>query len=182
MIWVQILPIWIPPSLTGPWSCPPQQHGYPHTCRIPQKGPGPCSWGGHLPNTAEMWIPPCCLLDQAQPAHRTSASLWLMSGTSQLHLLVLMFFMDFSSECPFKCICVGLCENIIYGKLCSRGPQQRQTQLLPSLTTNSTLPGPGSSHSTVPVPCECGKKCQEERQERALPEWTVRVRLCTLNL
>ena len=96
-----------------------------------------------------------------------------MPGTYQLHLLVLMFYFDFSCEYTFKCICVGLCENIMYGKLCSCGPQQRQTQLLPSLTTNSTLPGPRSSHSTDPVPCECGKECREERQERALPEWTM---------
>ena len=96
-----------------------------------------------------------------------------MPGTYQLHLRVLMFYFDLSCECTFKCICVGLCENIIYGKLCSCGPQQRQTPLLPSLTTNSTLPGPRSSHSTVPIPCEYGKECQEERQERALAEWAM---------
>ena len=114
-----------------------------------------------------------CLLGQAQPAPRATKTLRFMPGTYQLHLLVLMFYFDFSCEYTFKCICVGLCENIMYGKLCSCGPQQRQTQLLPSLTTNSTLPGPRSSHSTDPVPCECGKECREERQERALPEWTM---------
>lgn len=120
-----------------------------------------------------MWFPHGCLLSQAQPAPRATKTLWFMPQTYQLHLIVLMFYFDFSCECTFKCICVGLCENIMYGKLCSCGPQQRQIQLLPLLTTNSTLPGPRSSHSPVPVPCECGKECQEERQERALPEWTV---------
>lgn len=53
---------------------------------------------------------------------------------------------------------------------------QNEGKTLPSsLPRNPACPIPSSSHSTGQR--ECGKKCQEERQEGALPESTAQVPL-----
>lgn len=40
---------------------PAHSCGYPGTCEIPQTMPA-CATGGRLPNPAEIWFPPCCLV------------------------------------------------------------------------------------------------------------------------
>lgn len=134
----------------------------PGTCEVPQNRPGLCNWRS-LNNPAEMWFSPCCLVGPGPagpkgPQYPCAYARIIQAPSSCADCYFwLQFWVSIYVE--------------IYRKWCSPGHNKGKTQLRPSsLTTHSTFPSLSSSHSTIS--CECGKKCQEERQEGELPEWT----------